>query len=337
MNPSRSLTSLISRTRRAAAGAARRAGELLSGRSDAESRGGQQCLTQHPGMPAGNGGVQATPGIDQNLLPESFIAHRFGLPTASVEQLKDRVFIVTGAGSGYGQAVAVALAQCGAHVLLMGRNEGKLTRTQEMARRLAPSGRTDIVPVDVTAIDALEKTAVDLLRHVPAPHGLVHCAALPSEPGNPFPLTMGAPGRLDKTLSVNGLAVLHLCDLFFPNPAKGLRAVLFSSTAGWASTPGFGAYNLSKTTLNALGHNLAAEYSTRFPEADIQINVLDPGEARSEMNQGSTISPFAAAPMTLALLAHPPGGPNGCFFHRDGRHLGFCFTAPYPRSLFQAG
>ena len=37
------------------------------------------------------------------------------------------------------------------------------------------------------------------------------------------------------------------------------RLVLLTSEAGWAATPGFGPYNVSKAALNTLGASLAAE------------------------------------------------------------------------------
>ena len=111
--------------------------------------------------------------------------------------------------------------------------------------------------------------------------------------------------------------------------------VFLTSEAGWASTPGFGAYNVTKSALNTLGASFAAECAARHPAADMQINVLVPGEARTEMNQGSTDSPYAIACMTLTLLSHPAGGPNGCFFHRDGRHLSFGHRGPYERTLVE--
>jgi NAD(P)-dependent dehydrogenase (short-subunit alcohol dehydrogenase family) len=112
-----------------------------------------------------------------------------------------------------------------------------------------------------------------------------------------------------------------------------VRVVFMSSGAGWAFTPGFGHYNVSKAALNSLAASLAEECGARYPDADMQINVLNPGEARTEMNEQSTRSPFAAAGMTLLLLSHPRGGANGCFFHADGRHLAFGAAAPYPCSL----
>ena len=68
---------------------------------------------------------------------------------------------------------------------------------------------------------------------------------------------------------------------------------------------------------------------------NISINMLVPGEAHTEMNQGSTDSPYSLACMALTLLSHPSGGPNGCFFHRDGRHLAFAYTPPFCGDLYE--
>jgi NAD(P)-dependent dehydrogenase (short-subunit alcohol dehydrogenase family) len=106
-----------------------------------------------------------------------------------------------------------------------------------------------------------------------------------------------------------------------------------SSGAGWSSAPGFGPYNVSKVALNALCASFARELVATEPDLDAQLNVLEPGEARTEMNQGSTTSPWVVVPMTLRLLTQPRGGPTGRFFHRDGRHLAFLDALPWERVL----
>jgi NAD(P)-dependent dehydrogenase (short-subunit alcohol dehydrogenase family) len=113
-----------------------------------------------------------------------------------------------------------------------------------------------------------------------------------------------------------------------------VRVLFITSEAGWAFTPGVGLYNVSKAALNNLAGSLAAEYEAAFPDIDIQMNSLAPGEARTEMNQHSTDSPYAVASMALILLSHPPNGPNGKFFHRDGRHLPFTYASAYDKTLW---
>ena len=71
----------------------------------------------------------------------------------------------------------------------------------------------------------------------------------------------------------------------------------------------------------------------QFPGADVQINALNPWEARTEMNQGSKAKPEKVLPMTLLLLAQPADGPSGYFFCRDGNHDQFTDTLPYGKDL----
>ena len=78
---------------------------------------------------------------------------------------------------------------------------------------------------------------------------------------------------------------------------------------------------------------MAEECARRYPDVDVQMNVVVPGEARTEMNQGSVNSPYTLASIVLLLLSHTKGGPNGKFFHRDGRHLEFAYSAAYGKNL----
>ena len=112
-----------------------------------------------------------------------------------------------------------------------------------------------------------------------------------------------------------------------------VRIVFVTSAAGWSFAPGFGHYNISKAALNSLSANLAAECAARYPDADIQINALDPGQARTEMNGGSRVSPFIVVPTALRLLAQERGGPNGRFFRVDGRSVAFGAAGEYSGAL----
>ena len=66
--------------------------------------------------------------------------------------MSKKVAIVTGAGSGIGRAVAVALAKDGYHVALAGRRAAELEETA----RQAPAGMCMAVPTDVTEPRAVE-------------------------------------------------------------------------------------------------------------------------------------------------------------------------------------
>jgi NAD(P)-dependent dehydrogenase (short-subunit alcohol dehydrogenase family) len=262
--------------------------------------------------------------------------HRFGLSQDRWNALRGLVVWITGAGTGFGAATATMLAAAGAFPVLTGRNRAKLEASREAmwAMGVDPA-RVLILPCDVTQEKALLDAAQSIEIARGGLHGLVVAAALPQLRTSDRPLadltTDMWRAMLDTNVTAPWLTTRTALALMLRNRAA--RVVLLTSEAGWASTPGVGPYNMTKAALNSLGTSLAAEAAAAHPGADIQINILNPGEARSEMNKGSSVSPFSAVAMTLALLSHPPGGPNGCFFARDGRHLGFAYAQPWSRPL----
>jgi len=230
----------------------------------------------------------------------------------------------------------VALACSEANVFLTGRRESKLKESIQEAEALgSPKSNCIVVPADVTseeqiaaAVGLIEKTKSSL-------RGVVHSAGVAQPRRSRWPLTEETLESWRQILATNVLGAWLLTKGAFPLMVRGgaARVLLLSSEAGWADTPGFGQYNVSKAALNSLGASLAAECALHYPEADVQVNVVVPGEARTEMNQGSETSPYTLASLALLLLSHPAGGPNGRFFHRDGRHLEFGQTAPHASSL----
>jgi NAD(P)-dependent dehydrogenase (short-subunit alcohol dehydrogenase family) len=277
----------------------------------------------------------ATPGIVQDADPRAWSKHRFGLPEKRWRRLAGRAIWVTGAGTGYGRAIAVAAAAAGATVYLTGRRPAKLTESiAEMERLGVPVGAARPLPADLSDAEAVAAAAERIRTNSGGLYGLVHCAALPPPPVR-RPLEEMTLEQWQRILATNVTAAWLVTRAALAGLAANgaFRAVLLSSGAGWAFTPGVGAYNVSKAALNSLAGSFAAEAAAIRPLADVQINVVEPGEARTEMNQGSTVSPYAVVAMVLALVSHPPGGPNGRFFHRDGRHLAFAEAAPYERPL----
>lgn len=277
-----------------------------------------------------------TPGIVQNVHPASWREHRFGLPQARWERLKGRDFWITGAGTGYGRCIALALAAAGARVFISGRRIEKLREAVDEGVALGIDVRRCIaVPVDIRSEDDLARAVRNIQLVTPSLYGLVNSAALPQLGETAFPLTGHSAAAWTNLLTTNVTGQWFTCKAAMPllSNGDGFRILFLSSFAGWAATPGFGPYNVSKSAVNTLGVSLAAECTLRYPDKDIQVNVLVPGEARTEMNQGSMESPYAVVSMVLVLLSHPPGGPNGFFFNRDGRHLSFAYTQEYPQPL----
>jgi 3-oxoacyl-[acyl-carrier protein] reductase len=191
------------------------------------------------------------------------------------------------------------------------------------------------VPADVTSEEQVER-AVHAIRKVDGSlRGTVNSAAISQSRRFQWPLGEESSESWRQILWTNVLGSWLVTKSALPLMVQGgaIRVVFLSSEAGWASTVGFGQYNVSKAALNSLAVSMAEECSVRYACVDVQMNVVVPGEARTEMNQSSDSSPYALASIVLLLLSHKNDGPNGKFFHRDGRHLEFAYSTIYERSI----
>src|SRR5438552_1681029 len=123
--------------------------------------------------------VFATPGICQGAEPENWREHLFGLTPSRWAALDRKAFWVMGAGTGFGQAIAVALALAGARVFLSGRRAAKLAETCDMAATFgAAAERCVTLPCDATDDAQLAASVSGIGAMSCGLYGLVYCSAL---------------------------------------------------------------------------------------------------------------------------------------------------------------
>lgn len=281
------------------------------------------------------GSLTSQSGVLQFADPKKWKSHSYGLTSERWERLRGRSFWITGAGTGYGRSIAVALAAAGSLVILTGRRRNKLIETlDEMRSFQISTDDSHIIECDITDPRNVSDACFKVREITDSLYGLVNNAAVPTT-GRVYPLQDDTLEDWERLLSTNVTAHWLVTKEIFPYMRRGkeVRILFMTSEAGWAFTPGFGPYNVTKSALNTLAASLAAEFAAGFPEIDVQVNTLVPGEAKTEMNQSSEESPYGIISMALMLLSHPKGGPNGHFFHKDGRHLAFAYSMPYSRSL----
>ena len=273
-----------------------------------------------------------TPVCEEGLIKEAQ-RHFYGLSPSARERLKGRRILITGAGTGFGQAIALGLAAMGAHLILVGRRATKLENTRSLCHKINGQANVDVCALDITNFGEVESFCQSSIF---GPlDGIVHSAALPGKSNTANPMTQGAINEWLSMVGTNAMAPWYLTQKLIPvmNNGKRARVVFLGSEAGWSGTYNKGLYNVSKAAINNVCQSLAQEWELLFPEVDVQVNLLVPGEARTEMNTESTVSPETCVSMALILLSQPSGGPNGYFFHRDGRHFSYAYTKQFPEPL----
>jgi len=210
---------------------------------------------------------------------------------AAADALKERVILVTGAGDGLGRAAAIACAQHGATVVLLGRTVKKLEATDDAIR--AAGGSAAIYPMNLAGAswkDFLDLAAT-LERELGKLHGLLHCAAHFKQFA---PLSDGDPKDWMESLQVNLTAPFALTRACLPLlQSTGNASVVFvTDRARDDARPFQGGYGVSKRALEALMQIWAAE----SPKDRVRMNSFDPGPLRTALRARG----FPGAPQTNA-------------------------------------
>lgn len=183
------------------------------------------------------------------------------------------VAVITGAGSGLGWALALALGRRGAHLALVDRRADGLAAVAEAVGAFG-------VEVSTHQIDITDAAAVRALPEaVLARHGRVSC--LVNNAG------VALLGRFDEVepedaawvLEVNAMGTLRMTSAFLPQLLAEERAHLIniSSMLGLAGMPGAAAYAASKCAVRGFSEALALELA----HSGLKITVAYPGGLRS--------------------------------------------------------
>jgi NAD(P)-dependent dehydrogenase (short-subunit alcohol dehydrogenase family) len=196
-------------------------------------------------------------------------------------ELDSRTAVVTGGSSGIGAAIAAAMADAGARVLLVGRDESRLA---SVAGRIRERGGTcETLSVDLTT-DAGPKVAVDAaLAAFGSLDVLVHSAGI----FWPKPFEETSLRDLDQQWEINVRAPFALSQAALPSLRSGASIIFVSSIAGYVGFPNSTAYCATKGAIELLTRALAVELAPR----GIRVNVIAPGTIRTHMNEHLLANP----------------------------------------------
>lgn len=191
--------------------------------------------------------------------------------------LAGKTAIVTGGGSGIGEATAKALAAAGVNVVICGRRETSLARVADEIR--AAGGSIHTVAADVSREADVRRVVDATLDRFGAPHILINNAGI----GGWGALHDYDVEQWDKVLAVNLRGPFLMSRAVLPGmrDQREGHIINISSESGIETYEGDSGYGLSKHSLNALG-----EYTQRENQSyNIRVNTICPGMVVTEMSQ----------------------------------------------------
>lgn len=213
-----------------------------------------------------------------------------------MKELKDKVAVVTGGGSGIGRGTVMALAEAGMHVFVADIDEANASAVAAEATQLGPRSigvRTDVT--DLSSVQSLADRAWEEFGTVDVLHNNAGVVVFQ---------------RLDATthaewewiVSVNLFGVVNGLLAFLPRmKADGgeKHIVNTASMAGMIPEVNIGAYNATKFAVVAISETLSKELSSE----GIGVSVLCPGGVSTNIFANATAQrPAGGAEMRLVEM-----------------------------------
>ncbi len=209
-------------------------------------------------------------------------------------QLTGKTAVITGASKGIGEAIAEALGQAGARVIVSSRKQEAVETVAERFR----AGGIDAVAVAANVgqtedLEALVRQSIEAYGGIDI---LVNNAA-----ANPVfgPVENTEPWAFQKIMDVNVKGPFELAKLALPSMrARGGGAIVnISSIGGLSPEPQLGIYSVSKAALISLTKVLAKEWGAY----GIRVNAICPGLIKTKFSEALWSNEHIVKYMTAQL------------------------------------
>jgi len=192
-----------------------------------------------------------------------------------MQTIAGKVALITGAGRGIGRATAVAFAQEGIHVGLVGRTLENLQQVAEELKRY--DVKVAIAAANVADLDSITAAVESIRGELGAIDILVNNAGI-SKFGNFMDLT---PEEWTNIIDVNVKGVYYTTRAVLPEmiERKTGDIINISSTAGQKGAPITSAYSASKAAVIGLSESLMLEVRKK----NIRVTTLTPSTVATDM------------------------------------------------------
>jgi NAD(P)-dependent dehydrogenase (short-subunit alcohol dehydrogenase family) len=207
--------------------------------------------------------------------------------------LDGKVAVVTGASSGIGAAIAQAMSEAGARVVVTGRDEKRLRACSESL------GEYYIVVADLGDDDAPRRIVAETINAFGTLSVLVHSAGV----FWPKPFAEAPLDEFDQQFRINVRAPYALTQAALPHLRPDGVVVFVSSIAGHVGFPNSTAYCATKGAVELMTKSLALELAPM----GVRVNAIAPGNVHTSMNARF----FESEAYERAMIERTPSGRVG--------------------------
>ncbi|MDB0040264.1 SDR family oxidoreductase [Polaribacter sp.] len=191
-------------------------------------------------------------------------------------EVKNKIVIVTGAGSGIGKATAIHFAKFGATVVVSDRQEAAAKEVVKII--LEEGGKVISIPADVTSFEAVENLVAQTVKEFGRLDVIVNNAGIGPNLLRTHQSTLK---DWDKVIAVNQTGVFYCMKVALVQFLKqgGGNIVNIASLAGLKASPNNISYSASKFAVVGMTKSVAMEYATK----NIRVNAVCPGYTESAL------------------------------------------------------
>ena len=201
-----------------------------------------------------------------------------------MKSFKEKVAVITGAGSGMGRYLAILLARDGADVCVCDVNEKTLNETVIMLRKYNVSVSSHLLDVsDKESIEALPQKVIDQ-------HGKVDLVFNNAGVGSGSYFQDMNKDNWDWVMGINFEGVVNSTRAFIPHMINNSEAAIIntSSIFGMVTIPGQSVYHATKFAVRGFTESLALEMKQTNP--NLQIHCVHPGHIGTNIATSARIS-----------------------------------------------
>ncbi|QNK64398.1 SDR family oxidoreductase [Pedobacter sp. PAMC26386] len=185
-----------------------------------------------------------------------------------MNNLKNKIAVITGSNSGIGYATAKELKEQGAKVIITGRRKEAITQA---ATEL---GVTAIV-ADQSNIEAIE----NLTNKVKDTYGKIDILFINAGVVKQSTIEQATEAHFDEIININFKGAYFTLNRFIPLLNDGASVILLSSIVATKTFVGSSVYSSSKAALNSVMKTAAIELAPR----NIRVNAVSPGPTQTEI------------------------------------------------------